>query len=65
MSKNIEYELNVVSNEYVTAASLINLYDNKIEEYEKQDIVTNIEFEAIVPSSKNYFFHQYMVDFVN
>ena len=50
MSKNIEYELNVVSNEYVTAASLITLYDNKIEEYEKQDIVTNIEFEAIVPS---------------
>ena len=38
---------------------------NNIEDCDKQDIVTNIEFEAILPSIKNYYFHQCMVDFVN
>ena len=35
------------------------------EEYDKQDLFTNIEFEAIVTSIKNYLFHYPMVDFVN
>ena len=42
MSKNIEYQLDVGSNEYVTDASLLNLYGENIEEYDKQDILTNI-----------------------
>ena len=36
-----------------------------MEEYDKQDTVTNIEFESIVPSIKGYFFNQRVVDFVN
>ena len=28
-------------------------------------MVTNIQFESIVLSIKNYFFHQRMVDFLN
>ena len=31
----------------------------------KQDIVKNIEIEAIVPSINKNFFHQHMVSFVN
>ena len=65
ISKNIEYQLVVGSNEYVAAASLITLHGDNIEEYDKQDIVTNIEFEAILPSIKKHFFHQRMVDFLN
>ena len=42
MSKHIEYQMNVGSNEDVVAASLISLYGRNIEEYEKQEIVTNI-----------------------
>ena len=42
MSKDIEYQLNVASNEDVAAASLLNLHDDNIGESEKQDIVTNI-----------------------
>ena len=49
MSKNKEYQLVVDSNEYVTAASLITLHGDNIELSNKQDIVTSIEFEAIVP----------------
>ena len=41
------------------------MYVDNIEEYEKQDIVTKIEFEAISPSIKNYFFHHCVVYFVN
>ena len=33
--------------------------------YEKQDIVTNIQFVAIVPSIKNNFFYHRMVYFMN
>ena len=44
---------------------MLTLYDEKIEESDKQDIVTNIEFEAMVPSIKRYFFHKHMVDFLN
>ena len=42
MSKNIESQLNVGSNEYVVAAALITFHVNDIGEYDKQDIVTNI-----------------------
>ena len=55
----------VGSNEDVASASLLTLHGDNIEEYYKQDIVINIEFEAIVPSIKKYFFHQRMVDSVN
>ena len=47
---HIEYQLVVVSNEYVSASSFLTLYSENIEECDKQDIVTNIGFEAIVPS---------------
>ena len=36
-----------------------------IEDYDKQDIVTNKKFEAIISSIKKNLFHQRMVDFVN
>ena len=46
-------------------ASLFNFNGDKNEDNEKQDIIINIEFEAIVPSIKKSFFHQRMVSFVN
>ena len=49
---NIESQLNVGSNGDVADVSLLTLNDKKIDEYEKQDIVTNIYFEVIVPSIK-------------
>ena len=63
--QNIESQLNFGSNENVSAASLLNFYDNNIEEYEKQGIVTNLKFEYIITSIKKHFFHQRMVNFVN
>ena len=42
MSKNREQQLNIGSNEYVSDEYLITLYGNNIEEYDKQDMVTNI-----------------------
>ena len=36
-----------------------------IEDNDKQEIVTNIKLEAIIPSIKNNFFLHHMVDFVN
>ena len=65
MSKNVEFELNIGSNEDVVATSFLTLNDDNIEEYGKQDIVINIEFEFILTSIKRYFFHQWMVGFVN
>ena len=65
MSKNKDSQLVVGSNEDVAAALLLTLHGDIIEDFDKQDIVTNIEFESIVPSIKNYLFHQCMVDFVN
>ena len=41
------------------------MYGDNIKYSEKQDIVTNMEFEAIIPSIKNDFFHQHMMNFVN
>ena len=63
MFKNIN--LNVGSNEEVSAASIITLNGYNIEQYEKQEIVTNIKFESILASIKNYIFHQHMVNFLN
>ena len=40
MSKNIESQLVIGSNEDVASASLIYLHGDKILEYDKQDIVT-------------------------
>ena len=57
--------MNVGSNEDVAAAPLLNFHGDSIEESDKQDIVTNISFEAIVPSIKKYLFFHRMVDFVN
>ena len=55
----------VVSNEDIAAESLLTLHVNNIEYYDKQDIVLNTESESIIPSTKNYFFHQRIIDFVN
>ena len=44
---------------------LLYLHDNNIEYPDKQDIVTNIEFEAIIYPIKKFLFHQRMVGFVN
>ena len=44
MSNNIEYQLVVSSNEDVVAASFLTFYDGNIEEYYKQEMVTNIKF---------------------
>ena len=52
-------------NEDVAAASLLTLHDNNIEDFDKHDIFTNIEFEYIVTSIKKCLFHQPMIDFVN
>ena len=42
MSKNIDSQLTVGSNEDVEAASLLTLHGSNIEESDKQHIVTNI-----------------------
>ena len=53
------------NNEYVAALSLITLHGDNIKDSDQQDIVTNVNFEAILPSIKLYVFHQGMVDFAN
>ena len=45
MSKYKYSQLGVISNEDVANASLVYLHGDNIEDYYKQDIVTNIEFE--------------------
>ena len=52
-------------NEDVAALSFLSLYGNRTEDDEEKDIVTKIEFEFILASIKNCFFHQRMVDFMN
>ena len=42
----------VRSNEYVADALLISLHGKNIGDYYKQDIVSNISFEALLPSIK-------------
>ena len=61
--KNVESQLYVSSNEDIAYASLLTFHGDNIEESYKQDIVTNIEFESILPSIKKYYFHHHMVDF--
>ena len=51
-------------NEDVAAASLIYFHGNNIEDYEKQDIVTNIKFESIITLIENKLFYKLMVDFL-
>ena len=46
--KNVESQFFVGSNEYIVAVSFLTQNGNNIEEYDKQEIITNIEFEAIV-----------------
>ena len=43
----------------------LTLHGNNIEESDKQDRVTNIQFESIVPPTKKYFFHHSVADFLN
>ena len=65
MSKYKDYQLVVISNEDVADVSLLSLHGENIEDSDKQDIVTNIKLEAIIPSYKRNFFHKLMVDFLN
>ena len=41
------------------------MHGNNIGDDEKQEMVTNIDFKAIITSIKKIFFHQHMFDFVN
>ena len=52
MSKYTYSLLFVSINEDVSAALLISLHGDNNEDYDKQDIVTNIYIESIVPSIK-------------
>ena len=65
MSKDEDYQLVVRNNEDFADLSLLSLYGKKVEDSYKQDIVTNIELEEIIPSIQNRFFCNLMVDFVN
>ena len=63
MLKDTYYPVVVRINEDVAEMSMLSLHGENNEKSEKQDIVTNIEFEAIFSSIKRYFFHQIMIDF--
>ena len=65
MSKDTDYPLFFIRNEDYEYLSLIYLHGKSNKDSGKQDIVTNIEFEAIVTSIKKNFFHEHMVDFSN
>ena len=62
MSKDKYYQCVVTSNDDVEAIILISLYGYRIGDYDNQYIVTNITFEEIIPSIKNNFVHQRMID---
>ena len=53
--------MNVGGNEDVAAEALLTLHSDNIGGSDKQGIVANISFEAIVLSIKKYLFHQRMV----
>ena len=55
----------VKSTKDVASELLVSLHGDNIEYYDKQDMVTNIDFEARIPSIKKNFFHQHMVDIAN
>ena len=42
MSKDKDYQFVVIINENVAAESLLSFHGDNIEDYDKQDIVTNI-----------------------
>ena len=64
MSKDTYHPLVVRLNQDIPYASLIPLHGENNVDSEKQYIVTNMEFEAIVlPIKKKHY--QHMVDFVN
>ena len=63
ISKNIWSQLNIGSNEDVAASELLTFHVNNVEEYENQDIVTNIKFEAISTSIRKHLFHQHIIVF--
>ena len=65
MSKDKYYQLVFRSNEDVADVSLLYLNDDNFEDFDTQEIVENIEFEAIIPSIKKNLFYQKMVDFLN
>ena len=56
MSKDKYYQWVVSSNEDVAAVLFLSFHGDNNEDYEKEDIVPNIEFECIVPSIKNSLF---------
>ena len=49
-------------NKYTSSTSLVSLNGYNIEGYHKQDIVTNIKFEEIIPSTQKNLFHQRIMD---
>ena len=65
MSKYKDYSSVIKSTKDVASELLVSLHGDNIEYSDKQDIVTNIEFEARIPSIKKNFFHQRMVEFAN
>ena len=65
MSKNKDFQLVVGINKYAEAAPFIFFHGDNIKDSKKQDIVSNIKFEAIITSIKNNFLHQRMAIFLN
>ena len=65
MSMGKYSQLVVSSNEDVTAESLLSLHGNNIKDSVKQDIGTNMEFEAITPPIQRNLFHQCAIYFAN
>ena len=65
MSMDKYSQLVVSSNEDVTAESLLSLHGDNIEYSVKQDMVTNMGFEAITPPIQKNLFHQCTVYFAN
>ena len=63
--KKNESPLVIISNEDVSAASLLCFNRDKIEDSYRQDIVSNIIFESIITSIKNNFFNQRTMNTVN
>ena len=65
MSKDEYYLLVVNINEYVSDGPLLSLHGNNIKDSVKQDIGTNMEFEAITPPIQRNLFHQCAIYFAN
>ena len=65
MPKDKDSQLVFSSNEDFAVASFIYLHCDNIKDYDKQDIVSNIEFGAIIPLIKDNLFYKRMINFVN